>query len=259
MGYVDLRERGSDDPEVRGLRGEADGPAPLLGWDDDGELAGVIAIERPADREVRLVDVFVRERSRRRGIGRTLVNALVAGAMADRFVARCRGDVVGFFEACGFAASPSDDGESFDCVRLFSPLPAAPEAVHAVTLASLEAAIREAWSSETSADPGEWSPENPARGQCDVTAMLVRSYLGGEILVANVLHEGRRVERHAWNRLPSGVTIDLTRDQFRRGERLGEPAAEEPLGLGDARERQNLLADRVEKALLVLRSATLVP
>src|SRR5476651_69829 len=103
MGYVDLRERGSD----------------------DGELAGLIAIERPADREVRLVDVFVRERSRRRGIGRTLVNALVAGAMADRFVARCRDDVLGFFEACGFAASPSDDGESFDCVLLFSPLPAA--------------------------------------------------------------------------------------------------------------------------------------
>ena len=220
------------------------------------ELAGLIAIERPADREVRLVDVFVRERSRRRGIGRTLVNALVAGAMADRFVARCGRDAVGFFEGCGFTTRPADEGGGFDCVRVFSPLPAAPEAVKAFTLAGLEAAIRQSWSSETSADPDEWSSENPSRGQCDVTAMLVRSYLGGEILVANVLHEERRVERHAWNRLPSGLTIDLTRDQFKRGELLGEPAAEEPLGLGDARERQSLLAERVEKALGPVRSSS---
>ncbi len=26
-----------------------------------------------------------------------------------------------------------------------------------------------------------------------------------------------------WNRLPSGVEVDLTRDQFKRGEVLGEP------------------------------------
>jgi hypothetical protein len=26
-----------------------------------------------------------------------------------------------------------------------------------------------------------------------------------------------------WNRLPSGVEVDLTRDQFRRGEVIGEP------------------------------------
>jgi hypothetical protein len=26
-----------------------------------------------------------------------------------------------------------------------------------------------------------------------------------------------------WNRLPSGLEIDLTRDQFRRGEVIGEP------------------------------------
>jgi GNAT superfamily N-acetyltransferase len=249
MGYVDLRDRGSDDAEIHALRGHAGRVAPLLGWTDEGELAGLIAIERPADREVRLVDVFVREGSRRRGIGRTLVDALVAGAMADRFVARCERDTVGFFERCGFTTLPANEGDGFDCVRVFSPLPGAPEAVHSLTLAGLEAAIRHSWSSETSADPDEWSTENPARGQCDVTAMLVRSYLGGEILVANVLHGGRRVERHAWNRLPSGLTIDLTRDQFKRGELLGEPAAEEPLGLGNARERQNLLAERVEKAL----------
>jgi hypothetical protein len=28
-----------------------------------------------------------------------------------------------------------------------------------------------------------------------------------------------------WNRLPSGVEIDLTRDQFKHGEVIGEPTA----------------------------------
>ena len=103
-----------------------------------------------------------------------------------------------------------------------------PASVRAATLQETEAAIRAAWGRETSDDPDEWSEENPARGQCAVTALLVRELLGVEILVANVLRDGRRVERHAWNRLLSGLTLDLTREQFVRGERFGEPAAEEP-------------------------------
>jgi hypothetical protein len=59
--------------------------------------------------------------------------------------------------------------------------------------------------------------------------LLVRELLGGEILVANVLRDGRRVERHAWNRLPSGLTFDLTREQFVNGERFGKPSPEVPL------------------------------
>jgi hypothetical protein len=35
--------------------------------------------------------------------------------------------------------------------------------------------------------------------------------------------ERARVEAHMWNRLPSGVEVDLTRDQFKRGEVTGEP------------------------------------
>jgi hypothetical protein len=40
--------------------------------------------------------------------------------------------------------------------------------------------------------------------------------LGGEILIADVLRDGVPVERQAWNRLESGVEIDLTREQFQR-------------------------------------------
>jgi hypothetical protein len=59
--------------------------------------------------------------------------------------------------------------------------------------------------------------------------LFVREHFGGDILVANVLREGRRVERHACNRLPSGPTLDLTREQFVNGECFGEPDVKEPV------------------------------
>ena len=124
-----------------------------------------------------------------------------------------------------------------------------PASVHAATLQETEAAIRAAWGRETSDDPDEWSEENPARGQCAVTALLVRELLGGEILVANVLRDGRRVERHAWNRLLSGLTLDLTREQFVRGERFGEPAVEEPILTQRNPERFATLRARVRAQL----------
>lgn len=119
----------------------------------------------------------------------------------------------------------------------------------ATTLSVLEGAIRSAWDRETSDDPDEWSAENPARGQCAVTALLVRALLGGDILIANVLRNGKRVERHAWNRLPSGITLDLTREQFRDGETFTEPAVEEPLITRRNPERYERLAARVRAAL----------
>jgi hypothetical protein len=47
--------------------------------------------------------------------------------------------------------------------------------------------------------------------------------LGGDILGADVYLDGARIEGHMWNRLVSGIEIDLTREQFRRGETIGEP------------------------------------
>jgi len=157
--------------------------------------------------------------------------------------------VAGFFERCGFVRAA--DGS---LVREVATEPAPGDAAEAVTLVGLEAAIRESWSRATSADPDEWTAENPARGQCDATAVVLRAYLGGEILVADVLRDGRRLERHAWNRLPSGLTLDLTRDQFRTGELLGAPTVQEPLLLGNARERHALLAEHVAAALAATAS-----
>lgn len=81
-----------------------------------------------------------------------------------------------------------------------------------VTLKGLEAALAAVWSRGTSADPDSWSDDNPASGQCAVTALVVQDYLGGEL---------RRGEAglisHYWNVLPSGDEVDLTRHQFDDG------------------------------------------
>jgi hypothetical protein len=59
-----------------------------------------------------------------------------------------------------------------------------------------------------------------------------------------------------WNRLPSGVEIDLTRDQFKRGEVIGEPSPRpRPVEVGPAHpryfrfEQYLVLAERVRRRL----------
>jgi hypothetical protein len=72
-------------------------------------------------------------------------------------------------------------------------------------------AIRSAWCRETSFWPDEWSPENPAHGQCAVTALIVQDYLGGDIWrgwVEFVTHYRNHV---------LGQTVDLSMQQFPKG------------------------------------------
>lgn len=91
------------------------------------------------------------------------------------------------------------------------------------TLAQLEQAVRESWSLDTADKDDGWTPANPSRGQCDITTLVVHDLLGGDVLGADAYLDGERIEGHMWNRLVSGIDIDLTRDQFRRGEVIGEP------------------------------------
>jgi hypothetical protein len=66
-------------------------------------------------------------------------------------------------------------------------------------------ALLHSWSLETS---GQWLVSNPARGQCNVTALLINEFFGGEIL-KTPLAEGD----HFYNRI-NGRRIDLTDSQF---------------------------------------------
>jgi hypothetical protein len=92
------------------------------------------------------------------------------------------------------------------------------------SLADIERVIRSCWSEQTCDPVDEWSAENPARGQCAVTALVVQDLLGGELLLAEVLYaDGSRQGVHYWNRLVGGVEVDLTRDQFSATEIVQGP------------------------------------
>jgi hypothetical protein len=182
-----------------------------IGWEEDGAVVATLTLERVGD------DVLVRGRS---GRDDRLVDAVAARANAARLVAE---------DGTVLREIVDDPGTN----------------VGFVTFADVEEAIRASWSRETSDDPDEWTEQNPSRGQCAVTSLLVRELLGGDILVANVLRDGKRIERHAWNRLAGGIAIDLTRGQFRDGEVLGESAVEEPLFTHRNPQRLELLRTRV--------------
>ena len=90
---------------------------------------------------------------------------------------------------------------------------------------ALLAALRASWD-EATCDPVDlpWSPANPSRGQCGVTALVVHDHLGGELLVAEVRRgDGSLQGMHTWNRLPDGTVLDLTREQFGPDEHVQDP------------------------------------
>ena len=90
------------------------------------------------------------------------------------------------------------------------------------TLSQIEQAIEASWSLDTAEEDDGWTPDNPSRGQCDITALVVQDIFGGDLLAAPVLRDGEQVEWHMWNRLPGGLEVDLTRGQL-TDEAVGEP------------------------------------
>jgi hypothetical protein len=104
---------------------------------------------------------------------------------------------------------------------------------------SLEARLARAWSSETSS---LWSADNPALGQCSVTAIAVQRLCGGEILMTPMPGG-----THFYNRV-GGERWDLTARQFDRlpvyedrpsdaAAALADTSAEQVAALLDALER----------------------
>ena len=70
---------------------------------------------------------------------------------------------------------------------------------------SLPKRLREAWSAKTAST---WSAENPAQGQCSVTAIVVQHMFGGEILKT-----ATPIGPHFYNRI-DGERYDFTASQF---------------------------------------------
>jgi hypothetical protein len=91
-------------------------------------------------------------------------------------------------------------------------------------LLDLDRALRASWAADTCSpddlERGPWSPENPAWGHCDISALIVHDLFGGDLMVGEVDLDGTRQGHHWWNALPSGMHLDVTREQFRRGQRV---------------------------------------
>lgn len=69
----------------------------------------------------------------------------------------------------------------------------------------IQDALRKAWSLSTSS---QWTANNPAAGQCNVTSLLVRELFGGDLL-KTLLPAGD----HFYNRI-GGKRYDFTACQF---------------------------------------------
>ncbi|MGG1939709.1 hypothetical protein ABFY57_08155 [Paenibacillus polymyxa] len=77
--------------------------------------------------------------------------------------------------------------------------------MNANCILKLEKALFQAWSLESSS---KWTVDNPAAGQCGVTALVVQDRLGGDIL-KTWLDSGW----HYYNRIGEDI-IDFTESQF---------------------------------------------
>src|SRR2546423_12595604 len=108
---------------------------------------------------------------------------------------RTVGDLLGW--AIGLTVVPACDALGVLSVEMLRPL------------------LRAAWGPDTCDPHGleDWLPDNPARGQCGVTALVVQDLLGGDLVLGEVYVGQTKVSNHYWNRLPDGAEIDLTADQ----------------------------------------------
>lgn len=122
------------------------------------------------------------------------------------------------------------------------------------TLTEIERAVCAAWGADTCM-PEElpaWSAQNPARGQCGPTSLVLCEILGGDLVHADVHRAGVHIGGHYWNRLPGGIEIDLTRRQFDADEVVGAGSAVPPptdMRPGRCVEQWELLRRRVFTAL----------
>lgn len=125
------------------------------------------------------------------------------------------------------------------------------------SIQQLVAALQESWSQETSFTPAEWSTQNPARGQCMVSTLVVQDYLGGDLRRYHIQGEGFE-ETHYCNILPSGAVLDTTAAQYTKPVQLtitpidlkGYTTARERYMADEATQaRYNVLKERVAHAI----------
>ena len=85
----------------------------------------------------------------------------------------------------------------------------------------IESLLVQCWSSETSS---LYIKNNPARGQCDVTAIVIYEFFGGKILKTFI-----NEQPHFYNQI-NGIRYDFTNSQFQiLPEYLDLPASKDEI------------------------------
>ncbi|WP_429908023.1 YunG family protein [Geobacillus thermodenitrificans] len=103
----------------------------------------------------------------------------------------------------------------------------------------LKHVLMKVWSIESSS---KWTPQNPAKGQCGVTALVVNDIFGGEIL-KTLTPEGW----HFYNKI-NGQLYDLTESQFSEAIEYMDIPSNREEAFSDTNERQyNYLKQNVYK------------
>ena len=118
-------------------------------------------------------------------------------------------------------------------------------------------ALRKCWAKSTSFNPKKWTKNNPAYGQCAVTAVVVQDFFGGKLIRCSVYGEER--VSHYYNGLPDDKRIDLTRGQFKEGTRFSKPQYRERsqvLSYATTAKKYALLKKRVLQELKNRKNST---
>jgi hypothetical protein len=122
-----------------------------------------------------------------------------------------------------------------------------------LTVDALRPIMRAAWGPDTCYPnfSDDWQADNPGRGQCGMTALVVQDLLGGDLILAEVHIDGSKDGNHYWNRLADGTEVDLTADQFLPHEVIVNPQVVDrpPDAPRRFREQYELLRDRVLAAI----------
>ena len=134
-----------------------------------------------------------------------------------------------------------------------------------MTLEAVILALRESWGPDTCApeDVGDWTPDNPSRGQCATTALVLHDFFGGSLVMGEVIVDGERspngyapsvggtpIAFHWWNRLPDGEQVDITLEQFGPHEHVvGAMEVRRPTGTTRLDTQYALLSSRVSARL----------
>lgn len=84
-----------------------------------------------------------------------------------------------------------------------------------VSIEDLLLALQASWSDETCYDASEWTIDNPARGQCVASSLVVQKFLGGDLIRYRVKGAGFE-ETHYCNVLPDQTILDTTGSQYKQ-------------------------------------------